>query len=238
MPETTETGTIYPECTALCSDVEQDRDAMHPVVEAAFGLVSSWRIMGSVIAPDTTPATLLAAVEAYEATAVRHGSSRGAPTTPAVGNDVPEPSPAPQKTAQPPALEEPFVAVTRREYASLRRGAGALVAELLEVSANLEEHIQTRADEIAARQAAKAISDANGAIRAVVERMEFDKQRSDALITELRRQLDVQIRNVDTYFPQVKRVQALADSWRAAGKVGEAQDLQDALHPKEDEVTT
>jgi hypothetical protein len=226
---TAEPTTVYPECTALCSDVEQDRDAMHPIVEAAFGLVHSWRIMGSVIAPDTTPATLLAAVEAYERAADRHGSSRGAPTTPTVGEETSATDPEPQIPAEefaeaiadmtaraaavgvrlsplmpepqfdrmmraldhePPQLEDPFVAVTRNEYASLRRGAGALVAELLDLSANLEEHIQTRAHEIAKPQVDAAVIEANKAMRLLSERAAFDKQRSDNVIAGLHAEVE------------------------------------------------
>lgn len=203
----------FNDATTALAEMTADRDAMIPIVTAAQKLVLGWRMSGTSGLP-WTPRALLDAVNAYQAGAIPVAVDRGAPTTPAVGNDVPESTPEPQKTAE------------------------GLVADLLRVSANLEEHIQTRADERAARQAAQEIADANGAIRAVVERMEFDKQRSDALIAELRRQLDVQVKQVEHYWPQVKRVQALADVWCKAGKAGDAQDIYEALNPKEAEVTT
>lgn len=141
--------------------------AMRPVVEAAQGLVEVWRLMGSEIQPRTAPSDLLAAVEEFEATGMPPGLAHLTSADPVVGEETSRVFLMPQKTAE---------------------DAGSLVAGLLETSANLAQHIEDRAREIAATRIAQMESAAAGEVAYHVAQLD-ERDHNRAEIDRLRKDL-------------------------------------------------
>jgi hypothetical protein len=75
----------------------------------------------------------------------------------------------------------------------------ALAAQLAETVARLDGYIQRRAEDLAAPQIAEARRTEREAVDDLTARYEADHRRSQDLVDELHRQLDVQLRMVDRY---------------------------------------
>lgn len=82
--------------------------------------------------------------------------------------------------------------------------ATALAASLAATAAALEEHINRRAQEIAEPQILAAQAHAKTQMDTQDRETRFETQRKDDLITELRRQLNAQVKQVDRLHREVK----------------------------------
>jgi hypothetical protein len=87
-----------------------------------------------------------------------------------------------------------------RHLLTLAKGPGDIetsVAKLNETIALLDEHIYAKADEIAVERVADARRRTQETVNGLTGRYQADRQRWADLEAELRRQLDVQLRQVD-----------------------------------------
>lgn len=97
-----------------------------------------------------------------------------------------------------------------------------LVGQLLEVSSNLQDHIEARAQEIAAPRIQAAEDDAEQKVTDLMARHDAEVRRLEGLIAELRRQIKPLVRQSDE-LARIRRAER-----EAAAKEGESKLLAEA----------